>query len=102
MTILCFELSMPSNNAWNNRWSGEERYYAVTRNLGKTKRAKAKAEGILDEGYFTYNFGDGWCAGIKVKEVDAKQAARIRRTSKGVCGYDWMVDSILMHKEIRA
>ena len=46
MTIVCFELSMPSNNAWNGRWSGEGRCYARINNLGRTKKGEAKGTGL--------------------------------------------------------
>ena len=58
--ILCFELSMPSNNSWNGRWSGEERNYCKVINFGRTKNSEHKAKAILNQGYFVYSFGDGW------------------------------------------
>jgi hypothetical protein len=100
MTIICFELSMPSNNAWNGRWSGEGRCYARIKNLGRTKKAEAKAAKILAEGSYYYNFGDGWAARVSVREVSASEAAKIRRKSQGFCGYDWMIDSIIRDGEI--
>ena len=98
--ILCFELSMPNVGSWNNRWSGEKNYYAKVVNFGRTKKATEKASTILKEGYYRYNFGDGWTAGINVKKVDAKEAAKIRRKSSGFCGYDWMVRSIKDYNKI--
>ena len=92
--ILSFTLSMPNNNAWNGRWSGEDTLYVRAINF-KTKKAAARAQEILDEGYFYYNFGDGWGAGVTVKEVDSKEARTLRRKSAGFCGYDWMIDSIV-------
>jgi len=93
--ILCFKLSMPNNNSWNGKWSGDGRFYAIVKNFGKTQKANVKAQEILDTGYFSYNFGDGWCAGISVTKVDAKESAKTRRKSLGFCGYDWMVESII-------
>ena len=98
--ILCFELSMPNVGSWNGRWSGEKNYYAKVINFGRTKKAIEKAKAILKEGYYRYNFGDGWSAGINVKEVDAKEASKIRRKTKGFCGYDWMVQSIKDNNKI--
>ncbi len=92
--ILCFTLSMPNVSSWNGKWSGEDRLYTKIINFGRTKTAIAKASKILDIGYFRYGFGDGWSAGISVKEVNAKEAATIRRKSRGFYGYDWMVQSI--------
>lgn len=93
---LSFTLSMPGRSSWNGRWSGEETLYAVTRKF-TTKKAKDKAAKILATPYYSHNFGDGWRAGIEVREVDAKESRRIRRISKGFCGYDWMVNNILDH-----
>jgi len=92
--ILAFKLSMPNNNALNGTWTGDNTFYARVVNFGRSKSAVAKATEIRDKGYFTYNFGDGWRAGITVTEVDAKEAARIRRKTAGFCGYEWMIDSI--------
>ncbi len=92
--ILCFTLSMPNVSSWNGKWSGEGRLYAKIINFGRTQKAIAKTKEILDIGYFHYSFGDGWSAGISVKEVNAKEAATIRRKSRGFYGYDWMVQSI--------
>lgn len=92
--IISFILSMPNNNAWNGKWSGEDRCYAKVINLGRTKKAEKLGTEILEKGYFYYNFGDGWGAGVTAKEVDAKEAAKIRKKSVGFCGYEWMIDSI--------
>lgn len=98
--ILCFELSMPNVGSWNGKWSGEADYYAKTRSFGRGKEAIAKASEILDAGYYHYNFGDGWSAGVSVRRVDSRESAKIRRRSRGFCGYDWMIDSILKHGTI--
>lgn len=100
--MMCFTLSMPSNNAWNGKWTGEGNVYAIVRGTGRTKKYKEEMQAILDKGYFTYSFGDGWTAGITVTEVSAAEAKKIQKKSQGFCGYDWMVDSIIMHGEIRA
>ena len=99
--ILAFELSMPGVSSWNGRWSGEGRNYVKVVNMGRTQKAEAKAREILDKEYYRYSFGDGWAAGVSVKQVDAREAAWLRRKSDGFCGYDWMVDSIRMHGEIQ-
>lgn len=90
--LISFKLSMPNNNSWNGKWSGDGIFYAIVRSV----RDKQKANEILKKGYFHYNFGDGWSAGITANLVDSSKAAKIRRKSKGFCGYDWMVDSILI------
>ena len=100
--ILQFTLSMPNNNSWNGRWSGEDRFYAKVVNFGRTQRAEKHANDILDTGYYYYNFGDGWGAGIEVKGIDAGKARTVRRKSSGFCGYDWMINSIMSYGEIRS
>ena len=95
--ILSFELSMPNVGAWNGRWSGENDYYGQICNFGKSQKALVKAQKILDIGNFHYDFGDGWSAGVTVTKVDAKEAGKLRRKSKGFCGYLWMIDSIKDH-----
>ena len=99
---ICFELSMPGRNSWNGRWSGEDRIYARIVDLGRTKKARAKGEAIIRQGSYSYAWPDGWCALVSVKEVDAAEARRIRKHSAGFRGYDWMIDSIRYHGEIRA
>ena len=99
--ILCFELSMPNVGSWNGKWGGASDYYAKIVNFGRTKKAEERAQRILDKGYFRYNFGDGWAAGIKVKQVTPSEASTLRRQSKGFCGYDWMIESIKQHIMIR-
>jgi hypothetical protein len=101
---LIFELSMPNVGSWNGKWTGESNYYARVVNFselyGKSKKAKEKADSILAKGYFRYNFGDGWAAGIHVRKADGREAVKARKNSKGFCGYDWMVDSIMGCGEI--
>ena len=92
--ILCFELSMPNVGSWNGKWTGEKNYYAKVINFGHTKKGIEKAREILSKKYFNYNFGDGWSAGIYIREMNGKEAAKARRKSNGFCGYDWMVESI--------
>lgn len=95
--LLSFTLSMPSNNSWNGKWTGEGGNYV------KVIVVSVKdATPILDKGYFHYNFGDGWAAGIHVKEITAAEAFTFRKESDGFCGYEWMVDSIIAYGEIRA
>lgn len=93
--ILCFELSMPGRNSWNGQWSGDGNSYAKVVNFGRSKKAEAKAHALCEQGSFYFSFGDGWAASVRVREVDASEARRMRRLSRGFCDYDWMVDSIL-------
>ena len=92
--ILAFTLSMPSNNAWNGKWTGESNRYVRVRNFGRTKKGIEHAQKILENPHYRYSFGDGWVAEVSVNEVTAKEAGRLRKRSQGFCGYDWMIDSI--------
>lgn len=98
--ILSFSLSMPNVASWDGQWSGEGRNYVKAVDLGQSHANEQKANEILDTGYFYYAFGDGWSAGVTVKEVDSQEAATIRRKSDGFYGYDWMIDSIIREQKI--
>ncbi len=91
---LGFYLSMPNVNSWNGRWSGDGEFYAKMESFVGKKRIELAKE-ILSKGYFRHAFTDGWAAGITVKEIDSKEAARIRTKSKGFCAYDWMIKNII-------
>jgi len=97
---LCFELSMPSNNAWNGKWTGEGTCFAIIKNLGRSKKAKEKIEKLLKKGSWYYSFGDGWAAQVDVREIFGAEITAMRGKSQGFCGYNWMVDSILDYGEI--
>ena len=96
---LAFILTMPGCNSWDGRWSGEGCLHARVRNLGRSQ--KAEAQGRLLVGSYGYRWSDGWAASVDVREVDAAEARRLRSKSVGFAGYDWMIDSILTHGEIR-
>lgn len=96
---LVFELSMPNRGSWNGRWSGEDRYYAIVRNFPGLKGAR-KAREILEKGSYFYSWTDGWGASVNVREIDGREARRIRSRSKGFCGYDWMVRTICDYGKI--
>lgn len=101
MTIICFELSMPNRGSWDGRWSGECRYLARVRRFGRGKSAKEQAERILAERSYYYRWSDGWGASVSVREITAEEARKIERKSAGFCGYDWMIQSIIDHGDIR-
>jgi hypothetical protein len=88
--LIAFELSMPNVGSWNGRWTGEKDLYVRVKKL-----PKQQAESILQKPTYSYNFGDGWRASIKATQVDSKEATGLRKKSRGFCGYDWMIDSII-------
>lgn len=91
-----FTLSMPNVGSWNGRWSGRDNLYAIVRPF-TGRLGKRIAEAMLKKGSFYYNFGDGWGASIRVSEITGSEVRRVRKASKGFCGYDWMVTSIIAH-----
>ena len=91
---VCFELSMPNVGSWNGKWTGANNLYAKVVDFGRGKDNEAKAKEILASKSYYYDFGDGWGASVRVRAVDSKEASKIRRATKGFCGYDWMINSI--------
>jgi hypothetical protein len=93
--LLAFTLSMPQRSSWNGRWSGEDKPYVVVKNVSNSQKYQGKYKKIVETGYFSYSFGDGWVARINVGVVDAKECAKLRRSSAVFfCGYEWMIKSI--------
>jgi hypothetical protein len=94
-----FLLSMPNNNAWNGKWSGEGKCYARVQSFG-SRQAKERMSKLVGNHY--YNFGDGWGANVEVKVVDGGEAKRLRKLTLGFCGYDWMIESLVTNGKIQA
>jgi len=92
--MVVFDLTMPSIGSWNGRWSGGGERFAKVLRLPKAQEA------ALDGQAFYHTFSDGWVACIEARRVDARAAAKARKQSRGFCGYDWMVDSIVQHGRI--
>ena len=85
--IVSFELSL------GNYTRGQ--LHATVENLGCTKKAMIKGEKLISNSPYFHHWDDGTSASISVREVDAKEARRVRKVSWGFLGYGWMVDSIL-------
>ena len=47
-------------------------------------------------GNYSYNFGDGWKANVEIREARYRE-----KITNKFCGYEWMIDSIKTHKEIK-
>lgn len=92
---IAFQLSMPGVSSWNGRWTGEGKLYVLLRRVPESRVA------VLDGGYWGYDFGDGWRAGVSARLVEGREITNLRKASAGFCGYDWMVDSILEHGRIQ-
>ena len=91
MNLKVFILTMPNNNSWNNRWTGEGKLYCVVK---KYKNNTASKNNVEKSDSHYYNFGDGWGALVKIKSISADEARLYRKRSCGFCGYDWMIDEI--------
>ncbi|MCP3924506.1 MAG: hypothetical protein GY714_18185 [Desulfobacterales bacterium] len=87
---LIAELTMPNNNSWNGRWSGDKDKF--TKVFTKTD-SKKNREFI---GNYYYNFGDGWGANVEIREALPRE-----KVTNKFCGYNWMITSIKVHKDIR-
>src|SRR5690554_3261025 len=96
MKHFLFTLSMPNNNAWNGKWTGEGRDYV----RGKSFRNSDERLDNFEEKGYLYDFGDGWVARVDVKEVTAQKRRKAMKNSDGFCGYDWMIHSIIKNGEI--
>lgn len=92
-----FVLSMPNRASWNGRWSGEDRPYVLVKSFGQRPN-KERLSKLVGNHY--YSFGDGWGANVEVKIVDAATSKQLRKKSAGFCGYDWMVDTLVLYGRI--
>lgn len=92
--MIVFELTMPNRGSWNGHWSGENRRHIRTRYERKVPKE------IWDKDFY-YRWDDGWTACVSVRKMPAKEARKLESASNGFCGYDWMINSLLIHKEIR-
>lgn len=97
-----FKLSMPNVGSWNGRWTGDGKEYYIVKSF-KRHEANRLLGMLFHEGkkhYSHYDFGDGWSAGVTAELIDTSEAKRRQKLSNGFCGYDWMVDEIIMHGRI--
>lgn len=97
--IVVFELNMPSS-AVGRSWSRHNDVNAIVKTF-RSKSDIARAQELLAVGYWRYAFGDGWVASVSMREVYGDEVRKIRRSSKGFAGYEWMVNSIWDFGKIR-
>lgn len=86
--MIAFILTMPNRGSWNGRWSGENDLHAIV------KPEKSVPKDIIGKS-FLYRWDDGWLACVSVEKVDCREGNKIRKKSRGFCGYNWMVESII-------
>ena len=88
-----FKLTMPSIGSWNGRWSGEGRNYVKYR-VVSPKRAVE-----LNGRNFYHRWEDGWAANVHVRLMNPGER---KQKSAGFCGYEWMIDNILLYGRTEA
>lgn len=86
--MIAFILTMPNRGSWNGRWSGENDLYAIV------KPDRSVPKDIVGKSFW-YNWSDGWSTCVSVEKVDGKTGNWMRKKSRGFCGYNWMVESII-------
>ena len=55
----------------------------------------------IGESRFFHSWDDGWTACVTLTRMPAAEARKLERKSKGFCGYDWMIKSIINYGDIR-
>lgn len=86
--MIAFILTMSNRGAWNGRLTGENNLYAIV------KSDRSVPKDVIGKSFW-YGWDDGWTACVSVEKVDRIEANKLRKQSRGFCGYDWMVDSII-------
>ena len=99
MKFVAYILTMPKNNAWNGKWTGDDKLYARVRKIDERSKLPKPDLDLVGQS-FTYDFPDGWQAQVEVKEVSASEAKQLKLKSVGFAGYDWMVASLLKNGHI--
>ncbi len=101
--IVSFELTMPNRGSWNGRWTGEDNKYYAIKHITKNSVEGKKVIELLNSKEsvsFYYRWDDGWGANVEMEIIDASQRRKRQKVSKGFCGYNWMIDSIMEHGKI--
>lgn len=93
-----FILTMPNVGSWNGKWTGEGNLYCRTSSYSKDSEY---LNNILKEDYHYYDFGDGWTAGVKIKEITREERIKYDKKTKGFYDYEWMISEIEQLGRIR-
>ena len=93
--MIVFELTFPNRGSWNGKWSGEKDKHIIVKKDYQVPKDR------IGKSYY-YDFGDGWGASISVQRMNGndKEYRRLKKKNAGFCGYDWMIDSIIINDEI--
>lgn len=92
--MIVFELTMPHKGSWNGKWSQEGQLFVRTYDQRKVPKEYWNKS-------FYYHWDDGWTACVTTYKVTAQEAKKLDRKSRGFCGYDWMIKSIIKYGEIK-
>lgn len=93
MKYICFELTMPHCGSWNGKWSQENKGHFILKSVSN-KFFKENKNRLI--GSWTHRWDDGWEAEITGKEITAVEKKKLHKINAGFCGYNWMVDSIML------
>jgi hypothetical protein len=94
---LAFILTMPNSGSWNGKWTGQGSIYARVKTFSNKGYEEVKD---LEGKNFYYSWNDGWGANVEIRLIGTKEKRELLKASKGFCGYDWMISSILKHRKI--
>ena len=92
--MIVFELSMPNKGSWNGKWSQEGQLFV------RTRKEREVPKEYWNKSFY-YRWADGWTACVTVIKIPISEARKLERKSKGFCGYDWMIESIIKYGEIK-
>lgn len=92
--MIVFELSMPNRGSWNGKWSGDGSVFV------RVKKECDVMKEVWDKDFWYY-WNDGWTACVSVKRMPVAEARKLNKKSRGFCGYDWMINSIIKNGEIK-
>lgn len=92
--MIVFELSMPNKGSWDGKWTQEGQLFVRCVDERKLPREHWNKS-------FYHHWDDGWTACVTAHRMPVSEARKLERRSKGFCGYDWMIKSIIKYGEIR-
>ena len=92
--MIVFELTMPSKGSWNGKWTQEGDLFVRTYDQRKVPKEYWNKS-------FYHHWDDGWTACVTTYQMPASKARKLERKSKGFCGYDWMIRSIIESGKIQ-
>ena len=92
---LAFRLTMLCHAPLRSSW--QDKNFVACRQFMEQLRTRT----IAVNGPYTYRFSDGYTAHISAFVINEAQRNRLLNESDGFGGYEWMIDSIIKHGEIK-